>query len=116
MPRQRDPKTKLTEVPDLHHAKATPRVRELDIQDLNDLATKFHGHEVDNPKVQALTLEDIQSIEEVFSGAKEEGARRAQREGLPGPTPEEPIDWSISSCCCTPCCCCAAAEVDPFAA
>jgi hypothetical protein len=118
-PPRRDPKQHIHEIRDLepHLKNATPKVRELTVGDLDDLATKFKGHDPGNPKVAALNLQDLQSLEASFQGLRQEAARRAQHEGVPGePTPADPEDWSISCCSCTPCCCCAAAEVDPFAA
>jgi len=117
-PPRRDPNQRVGEIRALepHLRRATPKVRELTVADLEDLETKFKGQDPRNPKVAELSLEDLQSLEETFQGMRQDAARRAQQEGIPGPTPEEPDDWSISCCSCTPCCCCAAAEVDPFAA
>jgi hypothetical protein len=117
-PPRRDPNRRVREIRELgpHLGRATPKVRELTVQDLEDLETKFKGEDPGNPKVAELTLEDLQSLEEAFQGLRQDAARRAEREGLPGPIPGEPDDWTITCCSCTPCCCCAAAEVDPFAA
>jgi len=118
MARPRDPNRKINQIHGVapHLGAATPAVRELTVQDLHDLETKFKGEATGNATVEALTVDDLQSLENVFQAQRQDAAKRAQREGAPGPTEAEPIDWSISCCSCTPCCCCAAAEVDPFAA
>jgi hypothetical protein len=109
---------KINEVKDLgdeNLRKATPKVRELRVKDLNDLARKLHGLDVRNPTVDDLSVEDYRSIEEVFQGYKQQLLERAERGENVVPGEEEIFDnWSC--CCCTPCCCCAAADVDPFAA
>jgi hypothetical protein len=96
-------------------ARANTKVRELTVKDLRDLEVKFKGRNPRNPKVDALDIDDLKNIEEVFAEHKRAAAQRADAEGIPGPAPGQPDDWSVSCCCCTPCCCCAAAEVDPFA-
>jgi hypothetical protein len=95
--------------------KASPKVRELQVSDLNDLANKFHGIPVANPRLEGLTIDDYKSLEAVFQGYKQQLEEKAARGEAVIPGEEEIFDnWSC--CCCTPCCCCAAAEVDPFAA
>jgi hypothetical protein len=111
-------KRKVKDIEDLgseNVQKATPKVRELRVKDLNDLARRLQGVDVRNPNIDDLGVEDYQSIEEVFQGYKRQLLERAQRGEQVVPGEEEIFDnWSC--CCCTPCCCCAAAEVDPFAA
>lgn len=86
----------------------TPKIRDLTVHDLNDLADEFSGIPTNNPRVSDLTLEDIQDLEGVFFEFKVAtgrdmiaSARAAQRETT--------VD--VSCCCCTPCCCCAAADM-----
>jgi hypothetical protein len=100
--------------------KASPRVRELTIGDLNDLAARANGVSVQNDTLGELTADDVRSLEEVFQEAKISMASQvgslAQQgiaEGDEGLEGELFDNWSC--CCCTPCCCCAAADVDPFA-
>jgi hypothetical protein len=97
--------------------KATAKVADLTIADLNDLAERAAGTPVDNRDLDGLTADDIRSLEEVFEGAKLAAA--GQFKGLGIAEGGEPLEGEIfdnwSCCCCTPCCCCAAAEVDPFA-
>ena len=95
--------------------KASPKVRELRVADLNDLARKFQGVDVANPNIQDLSVDDYRSLEDVFQGYKQHLLERAEGGEAVIPGEEEIFDnWSC--CCCTPCCCCAAADVDPFAA
>lgn len=92
---------------------ATPRVNDLTIKDLNDLAAEFSGVQSNNPKLASLSLEDLNSIEAVFvdvklNVAKVTRAAAASSAGAPA--------VNVSCCCCTPCCCCAAAVTEPFSA
>jgi hypothetical protein len=95
---------------------ATPRVQELTIADLNQLAAVASGAAVPAGKLAALDADDIRSLDDAFHEAKLQSAdllarRLKQREGVA--EDEEFLDgWSC--CCCSPCCCCAAADVDPF--
>lgn len=92
-------------------SKASPRVAELTVRDLNDLAAAFQGVEVRNPRISKLSVQDIQNIEEVFGEYK---MRQLQKISTTVSRVDE-LAIDISCCCCTPCCCCAATEVDPFA-
>ena len=96
--------------------KATPRVQELTINDLENLAQVARGGGGAAGAVAELTPEDIRSLEDSFREAKLQAAdalaRRAKGQSLS--PEEEEIFWNWSCCCCTPCCCCAAADVDPF--
>ena len=107
--------SEITDLGDEALRRATPKVRELQVKDLNDLARRVQGVDVINPKLDDLKIEDIKSLESAFSEYKANKLKKVERgeEKIPG---EEEIfdDWSC--CCCTPCCCCAAADVDPFAA
>jgi hypothetical protein len=111
-------KVKQLDLPANLASKASKRVQELTVGDLNDLASQASGLSVENTSLQGLTEEDIRSLEEVFQGAKLAAAGQvAGRPGLTGG--DEGLEGEIfdnwSCCCCTPCCCCAAADIDPFA-
>ena len=96
--------------------KATPRVQELTVADLNKLAQVATGSEAATGTLAELTAEDIRSLDETFREAKVQAADALSRR-LKGDTlspEEEEIFGGWSCCCCTPCCCCAAADVDPF--
>ena len=102
--------------------KATPKVKQLQVKDLEDLARRFHGVEVENSKIDKLELEDFRSLEDVFQGYKQKALQQASR-AKPAAAPVKTTDGGGGAggcgvnvcCCCTPCCCCAAAAVDPFA-
>jgi hypothetical protein len=88
-----------------------PKVLELNVKDLTDLATEISGLDSFNPKVKSLTVEDRQDIEAIFYEARIKGLTSS--EGAQGGAEPELFDnWSC--CCCTPCCCCAAVDIDPF--
>jgi hypothetical protein len=119
---------KVSEIKELGAANlkmATPKVKQLQVKDLEDLARRFHGVEVENSKLDKLQFDDFKSIEDVFQGYKHKALEDAAR-ARPAKAPVKPTgDGGGSSagscgvnvcCCCTPCCCCAAAAVDPFAA
>ncbi|HEY0640450.1 MAG TPA: hypothetical protein VGD67_22705 [Pseudonocardiaceae bacterium] len=91
-------------VPDEVLAKS-PRVRDLTVRDLNDLAAEFAGVPTNNPRVSELTLEDIQDIEGVFYDFKVAAGRDLARLGT-----DQLASVDVSCCCCTPCCCCAATD------
>jgi hypothetical protein len=109
---------KIKEIEDLGEdalRRATPKVRELRVKDLNDLARRLQGVDVMNPSLDDLQIEDLRSLEDAFQGYKQSLLEQAERGEVKIPGEEEIFDnWSC--CCCTPCCCCAAADVDPFAA
>lgn len=94
--------------------RATERVQELTIEDLEQLAQVADGSATATAKLQELDAEDLRSLDEAFHQAKLQAADNLagalQGEGV---ADQEIFDgWSC--CCCTPCCCCAAADVDPF--
>ena len=96
--------------------KATPRVQELTVSDLDKLAQVATGGESATGTLAELTAEDIRSLDDAFRDAKVQAADALSRR-LKGETlspEEEEIFWGWSCCCTTPCCCCAAADVDPF--
>ena len=86
----------------------TPRIAELTVHDLNDLAAEFSGIPTANARVADLTIEDIQDIEAVFVDFKLSAGRdlTASASSLKAGTSVD-----ISCCCCTPCCCCAATDM-----
>jgi hypothetical protein len=105
--------------------KATPKVKQLQVKDLEDLARRFHGVDVENSKIDKLQLEDFKSLEDVFQGYKHKALEQASR-AKPARAPVKSTNGGGGTggaggcgvnvcCCCTPCCCCAAAAVDPFA-
>ena len=83
-----------------------PKIAELTVEDLEDLASEFSGLDSGNQRVKDLSVEDIQDLEGVFfqfrAGALQKAATGAEGE----------LEWSISCCSCTPCCCCAAVDVE----
>ena len=85
----------------------TPKIRDLTVRDLNDLAAEFTGIDTNNPRVADLTLQDIQDIEGVFFEFKLAQARDLGARGLE----ELALEVDVSCCCCCPCCCCAAADM-----
>ncbi len=83
-----------------------PRIAELTVEDLEDLASEFSGLDSGNNKVKDLTVEDIQDLEGVFFQFRAGALQKAASGG------DGTLEWSISCCSCTPCCCCAAADVE----
>jgi hypothetical protein len=90
---------------------ATPRAGDLTVKDLNDLAAEFSGVPTNNPALTALSLEDLNSLEAVFTEVKIQTAKAAREAAASGAGAP---DVSVSCCSCTPCCCCAAADTAPF--
>jgi hypothetical protein len=89
-----------------------PKVLDLTIQDLTDLADELAGLDSHNPSVKSLRAEDLQDIEAIFYESRVR-AFRGRGGARPGEVQAEIFDnWSC--CCCTPCCSCAASETDPF--
>jgi hypothetical protein len=97
-------------------SKATPKVQELTVDDLNKLADVANQRAQPEGAVAQLTAEDLRSLDEAFHEARLQAAdmlaRRLGGQGLSAEEEEIFNNWSC--CCCTPCCCCAAADVDPF--
>jgi BMFP domain-containing protein YqiC len=88
----------------------TPRIADLTVRDLNDLAAEFSGVPTNNPKVAALSLEDIQDIESVFFDFKVAAGKDLAQIGK-----GQLASVDVSCCCCTPCCCCAATDMSESA-
>ena len=88
--------------------KQSPKIAELTVRDLNDLALEFSGVPSKNEVVSNLSLDDIQDIEGVFYQFKVAAGRdlvkKAGKGGKAGSV-------DVSCCCCTPCCCCAATDM-----
>jgi hypothetical protein len=91
---------------------ATQRAGDLTVKDLNDLAAEFSGVPTNNDTLTALSLEDLNSLEAVFTEVKIQTAKAAREAAASGAGAP---DVSVSCCCCTPCCSCAATETAPFA-
>jgi len=87
-----------------------PKVADLTVRDLNDLAAEFSGIPTKNPKVAELSLEDIQDIESVFFEFKVAAGRDLAQLGR-----NDLAAVDVSCCCCTPCCCCAATDMSETA-
>jgi len=91
------------------------RVREMTVDDLEAFAKRIAGVPTTNPRVNNLTVEDMQGIEALFKDQREQAlATAAVRLGDTSTLAASSVD--VSCCCCTPCCCCAATEVSPFSA
>jgi hypothetical protein len=89
-----------------------PKVGELTVRDLNDLAAEFSGVKTNNTQVAELSLEDLQNIEEVFFDFKVAAGRDLSRTLARGGTVGDlAAAVDVSCCCCTPCCCCAATDM-----
>ena len=87
------------------------QIADLNVQDLEDLASEFSGVPTNNPKVAELTLDDIQDIEAVFFDFKVSAGKELAALGGRG----ELAAVDVSCCCCTPCCCCAATDMSETA-
>lgn len=87
-----------------------PKVADLTVHDLNDLAREFTGVPTRNEKIADLSLEDIQDIEGVFLEFKVAAVKDLARVGR-----GDLASVDVSCCCCTPCCCCAAADMSETA-
>jgi hypothetical protein len=93
-----------------------PKVAALTVNDLNDLAAEVSGVPSHNPKVADLTIDDMQDLEGVFLEFKLNASRQLLDAAGGGRFGVAATDVDVSCCCCTPCCCCAAAEVEPIRA
>lgn len=101
----------------LKRLKASRTVLSMTPSDFKDMERAVIGDEkVDNKKVQSLTIQDLITIESLFSDYRMEvianfsrGSLAAARRGAIS------ANGSSCCCCCTPCCCCAAADTSPFA-
>ena len=87
----------------------------LSVVDLEDFGRKMAGIDVTNPRVNALTIEDIQGIEALFADSKQLALAAVANRLAAADSLGSVAEVDVSCCCCTPCCCCAAAEIDPFA-
>ncbi|GAA2911815.1 hypothetical protein GCM10010517_78390 [Streptosporangium fragile] len=82
-----------------------PKVRDLTVNDLNDLAAEFSGIPTGNRRVADLSLDDLQNLEGVFFEFK----RAVGKDLVTRGAAVSSVD--VSCCCCTPCCSCAAADM-----
>ena len=103
------------DIPAEMRERASDRVRELTVRDLEDLALKLQGVPTHNPNVDDITYEDLESLEELFQGYKGAKIERLSRVNRLAEVTELQQICDYTCCCCTPCCCCAAADVEPFA-
>jgi len=88
--------------------------------DLQDLATKVSTGTSNNPKVNSLTIQELQGIEYIFKDYREQklatiASSIGDAQSL-GAQSDFGAEWSVSCCSCTPCCCCAAVDMNPFEA
>jgi hypothetical protein len=98
--------------------KASPRVQELTVEDLNKLAQVAHGSAAPSGVITDLSADDLRSLDDAFHEARLQAAdllARRLNDDQSLTDEEQEIFNNWSCCCCTPCCCCAAADVDPFA-
>jgi hypothetical protein len=92
-----------------------PTVQALSVQDLHDMATRFSGSPVQNAKINALSIQEIQSIEVLFRDARNQALAAAATVMVAGSQAQlNDVNIDVSCCCCTPCCSCAATDVHPF--
>ncbi|SPF36840.1 hypothetical protein SBA4_1920014 [Candidatus Sulfopaludibacter sp. SbA4] len=96
---------------------ASPLVRSLTPSDFEDMTKAFSvpPQPTTNPKIKALTTQDLVSIDGLFSDYR--GKIIANFKGGESPHLRMVASGSSCCCCCTPCCsCCSAASLtQPFA-
>jgi len=101
----------------LTHFNVSPLVRSLNPNDFADMAKAFSvpPHPTANPKIKALTTQDLVSIEGLFSDYR--GGIIANFHQGTAPIVTAVAAGSSCCCCCTPCCSCcsAASQTQPFA-
>jgi hypothetical protein len=96
----------------------TDTVRNLTVQDLEDLAARFVGKPVANAIVNTIRAVDLRGLEDLFRDLRDNALQAIA--GISGPggivaaVPSAPGGTSVSCCSCTPCCCCGAAEINPI--
>jgi hypothetical protein len=105
----------IRDIPEEAKDRASRRVNNLSVRDLEDLALKLQGVPIHNPKVERLTYQDLESLEELFAGYKTAKINALSQVETLGAVVELTNICDYTCCCCTPCCCCAAADVEPFA-
>jgi len=105
----------IADIPAETRRRASERVRDLSVRDLEDLALRLQGVPTHNPRVEEITYEDLQNLEELFQGYKNAKIESLQRVSRLAEVAELEKICDYTCCCCTPCCCCAAADVEPFA-
>lgn len=105
----------MTDIPDELRGRASKTVGDLTVRDLEDLALKLQGVTVSNKKVDRISFEDLETLEELFQGYKKAKFEKIQSAGSLANAARLEAFCDYTCCCCTPCCCCAAADVEPFA-
>jgi hypothetical protein len=95
-------------------AQVSPKVLDLTVSDLNDLAKKFVGIDVKNDAVNSMTIEDLQGMEALFADAKTRILQNVAGSIGDMGNVTNLVSVDVSCCCCTPCCCCAASDTSPF--
>jgi hypothetical protein len=99
-------------------ALVTDQVRNLSIQDLEDLASSFFGQPVSNPKIPQIRAVDLKGLEDLFVDKRAKALLSIAGTAGPGGVvtgPGGPGGPAPGGTTCTPCCCCTAAvELDPF--
>jgi hypothetical protein len=99
----------------LKRLKASKTVLSMTPTDFRDMEKAVVSDErVDNKKVQALTTQDLITLESLFSDYRMEIISNYQV-GTQLSAAKKKASGDSCCCCCTPCCCCAATETDPFA-
>lgn len=92
-------------------ALVTETVRNLTLQDLDDLASYVRGVPVVNQTVKKLQAVDLKGLEDLFGDQR---ARVLQGLASSGPGGTVGQGDAPSGCTCTPCCSTAVVEIDPF--
>jgi hypothetical protein len=84
----------------------TPRVQDLTIEDLNKLAAVANGTGAPEGRLMQLDADDLRSLEDAFHEARLQAGELLARRLQQGGGPEEATIFDMFTCCCTPCCCC----------
>jgi len=116
-PVRRNQMTKIKQMRDIPKSardKASKKVQELAVRDLEDLALKFQGVPTQNETIDRLEVKDLRDLEDVFSSYKNTKAEALQEISSVAEIENIEAFCTESCCCCTPCCCCAAADADPI--
>lgn len=103
----------MRDIPKDARSKATKKVGELTVRDLEDLALKFQGAPTKNSVIDKLEVTDLRALEDVFAAYKSTKAEALQEISSVAEIADIEAFCTETCCCCTPCCCCAAAVADP---
>jgi hypothetical protein len=104
----------MRDIPKDVRGKASKRVLELSVNDLDELALKFQGVPTQNTTIDKLNVTDLKSLEAVFAGYKNTKAEALSSISSVAEIEDIEAFCTETCCCCTPCCCCAAAVADPI--